>query len=610
MVAAWACALIVAVSIIGPLLAPGALFQLDRSLVPDAPFPVGTFGIGPEIPRDVPLRTILWFPGAVIGHVAVGKALMVLSIASAGAGMFHLARRCGGRLTASTAAVLYATSPFLLTRLFVGHQAMWVVAATLPWVLPALTDRRRPSTEVFLACLALSLSGSYGGIVAWLVLLSATPWREPRRAILGRLGVAFAASAIWLVPGLAVVSSGTSIVSSSRFATGTDTIGDAFALLAGQGFWLETYEVGVPNSIVAGVLGIMLVGLGIIGTNHIPVDGRRCLHLLASGTLILAAAPSAPLLGPVLDTLTSTPLGAPFREPQRYLLLYICWMALAAPLGARHLALKWQQYREAITLLPLALAIVVSSYGWWGLNSDLQPTPVPDGWNEAREIIRDGGGTTLALPWARYLPLRFAKSSRAINPVPKFLGTDVLLSSDLGLGGDSKERADSREAAADEIVGDLLELDTSSTLEQLDAIGVRWIIVIHEGSYQRFLPALIQLDLEPTLIRPDIELYEVPGWRGEALTSGGEVVATPVPGSPIATVDDERAFTWFRSHQAGWRRGASPLQRVGPGLVGVPSGGGPIWFWPSVLVVLTDAMVAAATTRVIFGSVRRPVRPE
>lgn len=610
MFAAWVCSLIIALLIVGPLLAPGALFQLDRSLVPDAPFPLGTLGIGPEIPRDVPLRTILWFPGAIIGHVAVGKALMVLSITGAGAGMFHLARRCGGRLAASTAAILYATSPFLLTRLFVGHQAMWVVAATLPWVLPALTDRRRPLAEVFLACLALGLSGSYGGIVAWLVLVSATHWREPRRAVLGRLGVAFAASAIWLVPGVAVVSSGTSIVSSSRFATGTDSIGDAFALLAGQGFWLDTYEVGVPNPFVAGVLGIMLVLLGIVGTSRIPDAGRRGLHVLAAGALVLAGAPSAPLLGPFLDTLTSTPLGAPFREPQRYLLLYICWVSLAAPLGAHRLALNWQQYREAIVLLPLAVAIVVSSYGWWGLNSDLQPTPVPTGWSEARKIIRDGGGTTLALPWTRYLPLRFAESSRAINPVPKFLGTDVLVSSDLGLGGESQERSESREAAADEIVRGLLELDTSSTLEQLDAIGVRWIIVIHEGSYERFLPALIQLDLEPTLIRPDIELYEVPGWRGGALTSGGDVVSTPMPGSPFATVRDERAFTWFRGHQAGWLRGASPVQRVGPGLFGVPAGRGPIWFWPSVLVVLTDVVVAAAAARVIIRSIRCPTRPQ
>jgi hypothetical protein len=610
MLAAWACSLIIALLIIGPLLAPGALFQLDRSLVPNAPFPLGTFGIGPEIPRDVPLRTILWFPGAIIGHVVVGKALMVLSITGAGAGMFRLARRCGRRLAASTAAILYATSPFLLTRLFVGHQAMWVVAATLPWVLPALTDRRRPLAEVFLACLALGLSGSYGGIVAWLVLLSATAWREPRRAVLGRLGVALAASAIWLVPGVAVVSSGTSIVSSSRFATGTDSIGDAFALMAGQGFWLDTYEVGVPNSLVAGVLGVILVVLAAVGTKRLPAAVRRCLYVLASGSLVLAAAPSAPLLGSLLDTLTSTPLGAPFREPQRYLLLYIFWMALAAPLGAQRLALKWQQYREALVLLPLAVAIVVSSYGWWGLNSDLQPTPIPAGWTEAREIIREGGGTTLALPWARYLPLRFAESSRSINPVPKFLGTDVLLSSDLGIGGESKERSESREDAADEIVRGLLELDTSSTQEQLEALGVRWIIVIHEGSYERFLPALLQLDLEPALIRPDIELYEVPGWSGEAITAGGDVVSTPRPGPPVASVDDERGFTWFRGYQAGWLRSASPVQRVGPGLFGVPAGSGPIWFWPSVLVMLTDVVVAAAATRVIIRSIRRPIGPE
>jgi len=605
MLIAWTCSLAVGLVLIGPLLAPGALFQLDRSLVPDEAFPIGTFGLGPEIPRDVPLRSLLWFPGSIFGHVAVGKALMVLSVAGAGAGMFHLSRRFTGRFGASTAAILYATSPFLLTRLFVGHQAMWVAAAILPCVLPALTDRRRPRNEVFLACLALGLAGSYGGIVAWLVLLSSTQWTERRRAILGRLSVALAASAIWLVPGVIVMSSGTSIVSSARFPSGTNSIREVFALMAGQGFWLDTFEVGIPNALVVGVIGLILFVLGVLGSARLPTGGRRGLEILVAVSLVLSAAPSAPLLGPLLDTVTSTPLGAPFREPQRYLLLYVCWMALAAPLGAQRLALKWRRSREFLVVLPLASAIVLSSYGWWGLGGNLHPTKIPDGWTQAREIIREGGGTTLALPWTRYLTLRFAESSRSINPLPKFLGTDVLLSSNLGIGGVSKERSESREDAADEVVRGLLELDTEFTNDQLQDLGVRWIIVIHEGSYERFLPGLSQLDLEPTIVRSDIELYEVPGWRGEAVTEGGEVIDAPSPGPPFAAFEDGGAFTWFRGYQAGWLRGLHPVDRVGPGLFGVPAGNGPIWFWPSVIVIATDVAVLTAAAPFLIRSFRR-----
>lgn len=593
---------VVAVVMLGPGLSPGSLFQLDRTLIPDPPFPWGTLGFGPEIPRDAPLSALLWIISAGIGAVATGKLLMAACIVGAWTGMQRLTRT-GGRAVSMISGLLYALSPWLLTRLAVGHQAMWVTAAILPWVLPVLADQRSSTRRMIIACAALCAAGSVGGTTAGLVLLSRAATRPGRERLVRHIGVLSAVSLIWLIPGIVVLAGRPRISSSAAFPSGTSSVLELFELAAGHGFWQEQLEVSIRSDALASLIGVALLVGAVIGHRHLPSTWRATAVAGAALTGVLALATAIPGLKAISEAATGTSLGAPFREPQRYLVLYILWMTASAPLGALTLARRLPRWREPLLVTPLICGVVLASPGLWGLGGRLDPRPVPTGWLMARDQIREAGGTTLALPWNRYIALRALDVPRTLHPLPKLFGTDVLAASDLGLGGPSQERSDPREDQAAVLALDLIQADNPRIADDLAALGVRWVALLHEGPYQLYLDGLAASGLEPVIVRADIELYEVPGWRGEALDGAGQPVTIESNGI-FATADTTNAFTWFRGAQSGWLRGLSPLESDPAGLRSVPAGDEPIWFWPAALILVIDAAVVAVVVAAITGEIR------
>ena len=156
----WAVGALLAVVMLGPALAPGPLFTLDQVLPPQVPVPRGMWGLGPELPRRVPM----WLPVAwlspLIGGDTVGKLLMIATIVLAFVGAHRLTTwmldetgASRSDATAYGAACLYALSPFLLTRIGVGHLMVALPMALLPWVLPILLRPADRLRLTFLACL-------------------------------------------------------------------------------------------------------------------------------------------------------------------------------------------------------------------------------------------------------------------------------------------------------------------------------------------------------------------------------------------------------------------------------------------------------------------------
>ncbi len=594
----------VGIAVIGPGLSRGALFQLDRSLIPHPPFPWGTFGLGPEIPRDAPLSAIIWLASQLLGAPSVSKWLMVLTISIAWCGMFRLTSAHAGLPLAMMSGFLYALSPYLLTRLAVGHESMGIAAAVLPWVLASLSDVRSTWRKVFLACVALCIAGSFGGILAGLVLASRGVRRAGRRRLLAHGSALLAASSMWLVPGVVVMLGSPKLSPASSFPNGTRTVADLLELAAGAGFWQPSLEIAGPSDLLTGIAGFVLLGLAIIGTTRLPSVWRATAASMAGVTFIMSLASAVPGLRTVTDWFTSTALGVPFREAQRYLLLYVCWMTAAAPVGAIVLVRRYRSFRELIIVAPLAAGLVLGAPGLWGLGGRLDPIDIPAGWNLARDIINDGGGTTLTLPWNRYITLRFANVPRSLNPMPKFLGSDVLVASDLGLGGSSHERTDRREYDASLVAFHLIEGETTTIVDDLARLGVHWVVLLHEGPYELYVPGLLDATgLLKVLERPDIELYEVPGWSGSAVTADGSPVEVSGGLGPIADPSVDRPFVWFRAFQRGWLRGFRSVGSVEPGVLSVPGGSGLVWFWPALLCAVTYLGVGLTSA---FCLVRRP----
>jgi hypothetical protein len=138
---------------------------------------------------------------------------------------------------------------------------------------------------------------------------------------------------------------------------------------------------------------------------------------------------------------------------------------------------------------------------------------MPDGWHDLRTAIRAEQGPVLAFPWHEYLSLDFAGDRRVLNPLPDWLGGDVLVSSDPGLGSTVlQESTDDREPDA-RVLAEAVTAD-EPIAEGARDLGVRWVVLLHEADAAAYETALDgDTGLRRELRTESVSLYEVQGWR-------------------------------------------------------------------------------------------------
>lgn len=605
--APWAAGIGAAVLVLGPALAPGPLLNLDLVLFDDVPVPGGAWGLGPDVPRRVPLFLPLAWLSSTVGGATAGKALMVLCIAAAVAGAHRLAEG-SPPLARAGAAALYGLSPWLLSRIGVGHLGIAVPAALLPWALPDLLRPSDRPARSFLWMAALGACGFVGGTFAALAV--GVGLLADRGARAGRvLGALALAQLPWLVPGAVVLLQGSaSPAESGGFATVVPGPLGVFEVAAGHGLWLSGHQVGrhVPGT---WLVGLVVCVLAVAGRHGLPRPwGRRAAGLAVVG-LALSLASGLPLVDRLYEAVADTPVGAPLREGQRVLALWLVWAAPAAAHGAARLARAAAARRAAlgplVLAVPLALALVLAGPAAWGLGGILRPVDLPPEWAEARAAVEAEPGTVLALPWTRYLVAEVAGNRRILNPVPLYLGGDVLSSSDPQVGeGAEQELADPREEAAELQV---VRIRTSErTSAELADLGVRWVLLLHELSWEDHEGLDLDPGLEPVVEGPTLTLYRVRPWTAPVVDDDGAPVALDPVVAPWAELDPSGPATWAQAAAGGWLRGLEPAGRTSDGLVRLPGGSGPLWYWPSLLVLAADGVVVVA----VLVAARRAREPQ
>lgn len=592
----WAVGIVLGLVVLGPALAPGSLFNLDLVLTPDIPVPQGVWGLGPELPRRLPFMVPLAWASSVVDGTVVAKIALVAVFAVAFVGAQRLVADRGWP-TRLAAGLLYAAGPFLVTRVATGYLGVAFAAAVLPWVLPHLL---RPSASIprtLLAAAALGACGVTGGVVAGILTVAgllAAP--APRRAwrVLGAVTVG---QLLWLVPGIVVFRQGVHLAAAGEFTTRAPGLGGPFRVLAGHGFWQDTFQVGHGQVGVALVGGVLLV-LAVLGHRDLPPAWRRPAGWVAAASVAVALASALPLVDDGWAWLADTPLGAPLREGQRLLPLYLVWMAPAAALGARRLGEGVTGARRALWLaLPLVAALWLALPGLWGAGGQLEAVRLPEEWAQARRTVREAGGTVVSLPWAQYFNLNVAGGRRVNDVMPLYLGGDVLVASDPNLDEPAQERADRREATMDLLA---LRVRAGEPVgRQLAELGVRWVVLQHDIDWQTYLSLREDPGLRRVVDGPTLELFEVTGWRGEVVTDDGAVLGAAGPVAPLVDLAGSGAATWARPGAAGWLRGLEPASVATDGQLRLPAGDGPLWYWPALVVLLGDltwlgAVVVAA----------------
>ena len=589
---------VVGLLVLGPALAPGALFNLDLVLTPEIPVPQGVWGLGPELPRRLPFMVPLAWASALVDGAAAAKVVLVATFAVAFVGAQRLVGDRGVP-TRLAAGLLYAAGPFLVTRVATGYLGVALAAAALPWCLPHLLRPSASIARTLLAAAALGACGIGGGIFALLAAGAGVIADGPTRRVGRVAGAVLVGQLLWLVPGLIVFRQGVRLAAGADFATRAPGLGGPFRLLAGHGFWQDTFQVGHGQLGVA-LLGGALLVLAVLGHQALPGAWRRPAGWLAALAVGVALASALPGLDTVFGRVAATPVGAPLREGQRLLPLYLVWMAPAAALGARRLADGVTGARRAAWLaLPVVAAVWLAVPGLWGAGGQLEAVRIPDEWAEAREVVRDGGGTVVSLPWAQYFNLNVAGGRRVNDVMPLYLGGDVLVASDPNLDDPAQERADGREAAMDLLA---LRVRAGEPVgRRLADLGVRWVVLQHDIDWQTYLSLRDDPDLRRVVDGPTLELFEVTGWQGEVVADDGEVLEASGPVAPLVDLASSGAATWSRPGATGWLRGTEPAVVGADGRLRLPAGEGLLWYWPALLVLVGDVVwlvaVAAAWRR-------------
>jgi hypothetical protein len=608
----WLAGAVLAIVLLGPVLGPGPVLTLDLVLIDPVPVPRGVWGLGPELPRRVPLwLPVAWLAPLVSGEL-LGKLAMAASIAVAFVGAYRLTERflAGAPhrpLLAGGAGVLYAASPFLLTRLAVGHLMITVPMAVLPWVVPHLLRPRRSLPRTFLAALGLGLAGHVGGLLALIVVAVglAVPVDGDRRAggvrrALDVLAVTVLAQLPWLVPGL-VVGGTAGSTDAAAFATEIDEPGGLLGLVVGHGFWQPAYQVGRAAPVA--IIGALVTVLAVLGWFELPTRWRASFAALAAIGLGGALASAVPGGRDVLAWATRLPGVGAVRESQRLAVLALVVIAPCAALGAARLARGAARLagedsrpalagalRGAVSAVVLAAAVGLALPAVWGIDTRLRPVAAPAGWADAQAIVADAPGPVLALPWHQYFDLRpgSGRVRRVLDPAPFLFGGDVLTASDPELDQGARERLDPREATADEIVA--AARDGRPVSERLAALGVRWVLVQHAVDWEE-LRGIGESDpgLRPALRTADLDLWEVsPGlqsavWRAEAR----------FPIQPVMWVPGREGID--RPYEPGWLQGLTPVDEGPQGTIVLPGDLPLVWYWPALLVLAGDLLALAGT---------------
>lgn len=545
-------ALLLAVLVLGPVLVrPGTVLLHDMVFVPRQPLGPQELGLGGASPRSVPVDAVVsaltaLVPGGLLQRIALLGALV---LAGAGAARLcpatGLVGRCG-------AAVAYAWNPWVAERLVVGHWALLIGYAALPWIAAAgLAVRRgeggaRPRALVSLAAASLTPSGGLLGS-AVLVAGAGRRWLSPS-LVLGTLAL----QAPWVVAGILAPGSGRSDPAAVgafalRAENWSGTLGSALGL---GGIWNAQVVPGSRTTVVAPLLTLLALGLAALGARPLVARWGRpavaALATTAAAGLALALAGAVPVTADGLALLVEHVPGAGLlRDAHKWLAPLALLLAVLAGLGCERLAAG--RGRTGLAALAVLLPLATTPDLAWGAAGRLDPVRWPGDWSAvADELAADpDSGALVSLPFTAYRAYGWNDRRPSLDPAPRWFDGQVvvedrLMVDDLVLDGEDPRAEAVRGALASG--RPLGELGVGWVLEQRGTPGVvpasatRGAVLVHDG--------------------PDLSLWRLPDVRQQdpAAARTAPVIAAHLLAVVVAAGAALACWRPARRRWLAWRR--------------------------------------------------------
>jgi hypothetical protein len=544
--------------VLGPALAPGFVLTYDMVFVPDPPATPAMFGRTGGFPRPVPSDAVVAGLAVALPAQIVQKLLLlaVFGLAAWGAARLVPSRHPLPRLAA---AVFYTWNPYIAERLLLGHWALLLGYAGLPWAARAAVSAgaRGGVARLARSLLPAAVGGFAAMNVSALVVLSGAavvrPGRRRAAAVSRALLVIVGLSLPWLVPAVLQqltgrdAGYGTDPAGVDLFAARADTpFGSLGSLLSLGGIWNR--EVATPGigawPGAAARLALSLVAIGFfaaalrrrgaaappprrdlarrVGTScKITTEkggSLACFPGLAvaagAGLVIACLGITAPGRAVLRGLIGLWPAFAVLRDAQ----VWVAPLALveAVGLGLAVAALTRRTGAEARVLAGLvavAPVVLLPTFAW-GIGGRLDAVQYPPDWAAARRVIeRDPvPGAVLSLPWAAHRQPAWNGYRTTFDPLPLAVSRRVVWNDGLRVGGHVLAPEDPAARRADALLRTPPVPAPGELTEGLRRAGYRFVVIARDQSVardeNRFQVRLA--GAQRVLNGPDLVIYRIP----------------------------------------------------------------------------------------------------
>jgi hypothetical protein len=475
-----------ALGILGPALSPGYVLSYDMVFVPHLDLTRDTLGLGSALPRAVPVDALTAIVSTVVRGDILQKLVLLATLALAAYGASRLVRGQPGAVRA-VAATVYVWNPYVAERLVLGHWALLVAYAALPWLVLAAGDYRtgeRGSLACLVVLLAVSAITPTGGLLAVLLVVPIVAWPGLPgrwRAAAPVVGAAVVVNAPWWLPGLLHSGTGTTASGVAEFAArGENVLGPIGSLAGLGGVWNADVVPGSRGTVLGVAATIVLLALAAVGARPMAramdrgVLGGLC--VAASVGLVLALAGVVPGVRDLLDEVVlQAPAAGILRDGQKWIAPYALVLAPAVAFGVARLADRARD--PALQRLTSVAAIVVflsllPDIGW-GVAGRLSAVKYPGEWSTVRALVESEPrhGDLAVLPWGAFRAFAWNGDRTVLDPATRFFPGSVVASADLPVGRSLIQGDDARAATV------RAALDGPNAATALPPLGVGWVLV-------------------------------------------------------------------------------------------------------------------------------------
>lgn len=509
-------ALVLALAVTAPLLAPGYLLLRDAVSTPRSYLSDAALGLSEAAPRALPQDFLVALTSSVVDGGVVVKSLVIVGLWLAGCGAARLAAAVvpdsgiAGQFVATTVAVW---NPYVAERLLQGHWSLLVGYGCLPWVAVAMLQMRASvrwapvwTSAFWIAQAGLTPTGAMLAATVALVCVFVPGGGWSRWWCAGlALGATAVAAAPWLVAAAVARTLESSqadgvVAFAARAEPGLGTL----LSLAGLGGIWNAEAVPPSRTTLFAIVGTAVL-LGVVAFG-LPVVLRRpvarpLLVLAAVAVVVPALMATGPGLVAVEAAIRALPGLGVVRDGQKWVALAMPGYALAgaaAVLSAR----RWLPAAAAAVLCCAALIATLPDLAW-GVGGRVAAVQYPPGWAKVAAIINADPRTVAVLPMDSMRRFDWAGDAPVLDPLPRWVRADVLSTGDLEIGNRTVHGEGQRAREVQEM---LVEGADQSLLT--DA-GVGWVVV--ESSGVQSGGATEQLPLPVAYTDEDITLYRVGG---------------------------------------------------------------------------------------------------